>query len=89
MELANCLIDLRSGPASVRLREELRGRVRAARSLPANDREVLVLRYLEQLQHNDIAAVLGLTDGVVPRCGSGPWNGLRDLLHNEFGRSEP
>ena len=33
--------------------------------LPSHDREVLVLRYLEQLRHGEIAAVLGLSEGAV------------------------
>ena len=62
VELANCLIDLRSGPGERSLREELRGRVRRrSRSATGERSRGLVLRYLEQLQHNDIAAVLGLT----------------------------
>jgi RNA polymerase sigma-70 factor (ECF subfamily) len=66
VQLANCLIDLRSGPGERLLREELRSHVRAALDrLPANDREVLVLRYLEQLRNDDIAAILGISVGAV------------------------
>src|SRR5690348_11510236 len=90
VELANRLIDLRSGPGERLLREELRGRVRTALDrLPANDREVLVLRYLEQLRHDDIAAILGLTVGAVKVRHVRALERLRDLLHQEFGESEP
>src|SRR6516165_1104155 len=52
----------REEPGVRLLREELRSRVRAALDrLPANDREVLVLRYLEQLRNDDIAAILGIS----------------------------
>jgi RNA polymerase sigma-70 factor (ECF subfamily) len=89
VQLANCLMDLRSGPGERLLREELRSRVRAALDrLPANDREVLVLRYLEQLRHNDIAAVLGLTVGAVKVRHVRALGRLRDLLRQEFGESQ-
>jgi len=90
VELANRLIDIRSGPGERLLREELRGRVRTALDrLPANDREVLVLRYLEQLRHDDIAAILGITVGAVKVRHVRALERLRDLLHQEFGESEP
>ena len=89
VELANCLIDVRSGPGERLLREELRGRVRAALDrLPQNDREVLVLRYLEQMRHHDIAAVLGITVGAVKVRHVRALERLRDLLHQDFGESE-
>jgi RNA polymerase sigma-70 factor (ECF subfamily) len=51
------------------IREELRATVQQVLSqLSACDREVLVLRYLEQLSTAETAAVLGLTkDGVKSR----------------------
>jgi RNA polymerase sigma-70 factor (ECF subfamily) len=90
VELANCLMDVRSGPAERLLREELRSRVRAALDrLPANDREVLVLRYLEQLRNDDIAAILGITVGAVKVRHVRALGRLRDLLHQEFGETQP
>jgi RNA polymerase sigma-70 factor (ECF subfamily) len=89
VQLANCLIDVHSGPGERLLREELRSRVRAALDrLPANDREVLVLRYLEQLRNDDIAAILGITVGAVKVRHVRALGRLRDLLHQEFGESQ-
>lgn len=48
------------------LQAELKSRALSALSqLPDNDREILVLRYLEQLSNSEIAVTLGLTDGAV------------------------
>jgi RNA polymerase sigma-70 factor, ECF subfamily len=63
-ELAARLADIRSSPSGHLLREELRQRVRQALGrLAAGDREVLVLRHLEQLSTADAAAVLGIGEG--------------------------
>jgi RNA polymerase sigma-70 factor (ECF subfamily) len=64
--LANRLFDLGSTPSQHVLRNELRGRVQAALALLSpRDREVLVLRHLEQLTTAEIAAVLSLGVGAV------------------------
>jgi len=61
--LVDRLIDSHSSPSRQVLREELRGRVRAALDrLAARDREVLVLRHLEQLSTTETAVVLGVTE---------------------------
>jgi RNA polymerase sigma-70 factor (ECF subfamily) len=60
-QLATRLADLSSSPSRHALREELRERVRAALGrLASVDREVLVLRHLEQLPTAAAAAVLGI-----------------------------
>lgn len=62
LELAQRLLAPGSSPSQQLLRAELRERVQAALAqLAEPDREVLVLRYLEQLSIDEIAAVLGLT----------------------------
>ena len=54
------------GPGSRLVHEELRARVRAAiEELAPQDREVLVLRFLEQLNIAETAAALGLTESAV------------------------
>jgi RNA polymerase sigma-70 factor (ECF subfamily) len=54
------------GPGSRLVQKELRSRVRAAiQQLPPQDREVLVLRFLEQLNIGDTAAALGVTESAV------------------------
>jgi RNA polymerase sigma-70 factor (ECF subfamily) len=64
--LGERLLATASSPSDALLRDELRERVRRALDrLPAADRELLVLRYLEQLSSRDIAAVMGLGEAAV------------------------
>jgi RNA polymerase sigma-70 factor (ECF subfamily) len=69
LELAAGLRASGTSPSVRMIREELRAKVRQLLSqLSPSDREVLVLRYLEQLSTVETAAVLGLTaDGVKSR----------------------
>jgi RNA polymerase sigma-70 factor (ECF subfamily) len=65
-ELASRLAARGSSPSARLRRDELRSRVRQALArLGENDREVLVLRYLEDLSPREIAAVLGVTEPAV------------------------
>jgi RNA polymerase sigma-70 factor (ECF subfamily) len=65
-DLAATLAARGSSPSKRADREEARGRVRAALGrLAARDREVLVLRHLEQLSTREIAVLLGLTESAV------------------------
>ncbi len=53
-------------PVGRLLREELRRRVRTIlEQLGARDREVLVLRHLEQMSPREMSAVLGISEGAV------------------------
>jgi RNA polymerase sigma-70 factor (ECF subfamily) len=66
LALANRLLASESSPSRQAMREELRHRVQAALAqLAERDREVLVMRYLEQLSTREIAAVLGIGEGAV------------------------
>jgi RNA polymerase sigma-70 factor, ECF subfamily len=66
LELARCVLAPGPSPCDQAVLAELRDRVRVALAqLSERDREVLVLRYLEQLSTAEIAAVLGATTGAV------------------------
>ncbi|MFO0844443.1 MAG: sigma-70 family RNA polymerase sigma factor [Gemmataceae bacterium] len=66
LELASRLAARGSGPGAGLAREEVRQLVhRALARLPDRDREVLVLRHLEQLSVGEVAAILGTTEGAV------------------------
>ncbi len=59
-ELADRLFAPGDSPSNGVQREEMRDRVRTAlAALPEKDREVLVLRYLEELSAREVGAVLG------------------------------
>jgi RNA polymerase sigma-70 factor (ECF subfamily) len=66
LELSRRLAGSGSAPSARLRREERRRRLQAALDqLGPRDREILVLRYLEQLRPRDIAAVLGVNEAVV------------------------
>ena len=66
------------------LRAERQGRVRAALALLAEaDREVLLLRYLEQLPLREVAAVLGVSESAVKMRHFRALERLRALLEAE------
>jgi RNA polymerase sigma-70 factor (ECF subfamily) len=66
LQLVDRLAAQHLGPGSRLVKQELRARVRAAiEQLPPQDREVLVLRFLEQLNVSDTAAALGISESAV------------------------
>ena len=66
VELADRLVASGTSPSVRMEKEELRSRVRAALDrLSESDREVLVLRHLEQLSTREVAVVLGLGEPAV------------------------
>lgn len=66
LQLAERFVGRNSSPSAAVLRKEMRTRVRQALdSLPEADREVLLLRYLEQLSSKEIAAIMDTTEAAV------------------------
>ena len=83
-ELATYLCDLSEEPLRKLLRAEAQGRLRdALGQLPEQDREILVLRYLEQLSTADTAAVLNLGLSAVKTRHLRAIERLRELLGNQ------
>src|SRR5262245_33149635 len=83
-ELAARLVTSATSPTQRALRRELRQRVRQAlERLSERDREVLVLRNLEQLSVADTAEVLGLSPGAVKVRHLRALERLRAILDEE------
>ncbi|HEY1378383.1 MAG TPA: sigma-70 family RNA polymerase sigma factor [Gemmataceae bacterium] len=84
LALADRLLAADANPGAGLSRAERRARVRAALDrLPDRDREVLVLRHLEQLSTREAAAVLGATEGAVKVRLLRALQRMRDLLDEE------
>ncbi len=89
VELASRLLDLGSSPSEHLLRSEMRQRVREAlERLRPPDREILVLRHLEQLSPAEIAAILGIREGTVKVRILRALERLRTLLGENFSEGE-
>jgi RNA polymerase sigma factor (sigma-70 family) len=85
-QLAGRLTDRGTSPSRRLLRAELIERVRAAmHKLTTRDREVLVMRHLEQMSIGEIAADLGISDGAVKTRQTRALVRLQGLLVNESG----
>jgi RNA polymerase sigma-70 factor (ECF subfamily) len=84
MALADQLLASGTSPSGHFAREEVRIRMRTAlEGLPPRDREVLVLRHLEQLSTREIAAVTGITEGAVKTRHLRALQRVRGLLNDE------
>ncbi len=80
-ELAGRLADGGVGPSQSVLRDELRSRIRQGLlRLPDRDREILVLRHLEQMTVKECAASLGITEGAAKVRHLRALERLRELL---------
>jgi RNA polymerase sigma-70 factor (ECF subfamily) len=87
LELADRLLAVSSGPSAGLRREERRALARRGLDrLPERDREVLVLRYLEQLSTAEAAAVLGISEGAVKLRLLRALQRLRELLERSRDR---
>jgi RNA polymerase sigma-70 factor (ECF subfamily) len=83
--LARRLMAPGPGPSNHLLRQEAAERVQAALAqLGQADREVLVLRYLEDLSNADIAATLEISEGAVKMRHLRALERLHGLLADEF-----
>jgi RNA polymerase sigma-70 factor (ECF subfamily) len=88
-DLARKLVASGTSPSNCVVRDELRDRVRQALdNLGERDREVLVMRYLEQLPTREIAAALGITEGAVKVRHLRALERIRGLLAGEHGEAE-
>lgn len=84
LQLADRLLAPGSSPMNQLVRAEQRDRVQAALArLGTRDREVLVLRHLEQLSTAEIAAVLGIREGAVKTRHLRALQRFRELLSPE------
>jgi RNA polymerase sigma-70 factor (ECF subfamily) len=89
-ELARQLLAAGSTPSEHLLRAELRERVHAALTrLSAADREVLVLRHLEQLPVADVAGILGINVGAAKVRHLRALQRFRALLAEAMGEERP
>lgn len=80
-QLADYVLGRQSSPSDRAIRGELRARVRAILDrLNERDREVLVLRHLEQLSTRETAIVLGIREGAVKTRHLRALEHLRELL---------
>jgi RNA polymerase sigma-70 factor (ECF subfamily) len=82
--LAGALVASGTSPSGRLILHELRGRVQAALArLGLRDREILVMRHLEEMSAAEIGAVLGITAGAVRTRHVRALGRLRNLLDDE------
>ncbi|HET6880281.1 MAG TPA: sigma-70 family RNA polymerase sigma factor [Pirellulales bacterium] len=80
-ELASRLVDVAGDPRAGMVRDELRTRVRAALDrLSPDEREVLVLRHLEDLSVAETAGALGIKESAVKMRALRALQKLREVL---------
>jgi RNA polymerase sigma-70 factor (ECF subfamily) len=89
VQLAHRLIAAGTNPSQRLIRDELRQRVRAAlEAAPPRDREVLVMRHLEEMSAAEIAAALGITERAAKARHSRALERLRGLIGDDPRRGE-
>jgi RNA polymerase sigma-70 factor (ECF subfamily) len=88
--LAQRLLTPGDGPGAQMQQREVNRLVRAAlERLPDADREVLVLRYLEQLSAREVGAVLGLSEEAAKKRALRALKRLRELLPGDISGGTP
>jgi RNA polymerase sigma-70 factor (ECF subfamily) len=86
IELAQRLIAPQSTPSGVAVKRELSQRLRGAMTqLKDSEREVLILKYLEQLSSAEIADVMGLAQRTI----QAQHRQALEKLHRALGESDP
>jgi RNA polymerase sigma-70 factor (ECF subfamily) len=86
MALADRLLDRGPGPSEAARRAELRDRVRRALDgLPPTEREVLALRYLEELTAREVGAVLGIGEEAAKKRALRALRRLHEALAGDGG----
>jgi len=89
MQLAHRLIAAGTSPSRRLIRDELRQRVRAAlETASPRDREILVMRHLEEMSAAEIAATLGITERAAKARHTRALERLRSLLDEDSSRGE-
>ena len=84
LELAQRLVGGMSSPSAEAVRQEVRQRVRQALdALSAEDREILLQRYLEQLPSKEIGAILGISEAAVNMRHMRALERMRRILASE------
>jgi RNA polymerase sigma-70 factor (ECF subfamily) len=82
VQLAERFIGPATSPSGAAVRKELRERVRIAlNTLSDEDREVLLLRYLEQLSSQEIADIMGTSEAAVNMRHMRALERMRKRLH--------
>ena len=80
-ELMDRLLAPGDSPSAAVRKDETRDRVRAAlEAMAEQEREVLILRYLEQLSAREVGAVLGITEAAAKKRALRALLRLRELL---------
>jgi len=80
-ELMDRLLAPGDSPSAAVRKDEVRDRVRAAlEAMAEQEREVLILRYLEQLSAREVGAVLGITEAAAKKRALRALLRLRELL---------
>jgi RNA polymerase sigma-70 factor (ECF subfamily) len=83
MDLGSIIARDQKSPSEALVQKELQRRLQEALDrLDCKDRDVLVMRHLEQLSVAEIAAVLGISEGAVKMRRFRAVQRLRDLLHD-------